>query len=120
MCIRDRFTNTAEVTGNDVIDVDSTPGNGDLTEDDIAQATVTAEIPMIELEKLVESAPGSGVFIEADADDGDLDQGTYPSGSPVEYQFVVTNPGAQPITDIEVTDAQIGFFCGAMELPALA
>ncbi len=114
-------TNTVEVTANTVIDIDSTPGNcGATVEDDCDSQTVTAGAPAIVLEKSVETAPGSGVFIPADGDDGDVDGddgdtphavGLAPSGSPVTYRFRVTNTGGVALTDVTISDPQIEFFC---------
>jgi uncharacterized repeat protein (TIGR01451 family)/LPXTG-motif cell wall-anchored protein len=103
-------TNTVEVTGHPgATDVDSTPDNGDLTEDDLAKANVSWVDPAIHLDKLVESSPGSGTFIEADSTDGL--KGIAQPYKPVAYRFVVTNPTSVAISNVALEDALIGFSC---------
>ncbi len=103
-------TNLAEVLDHPgVTDIDSTPGNGVPTEDDIATATAQWVAPSIDLQKQVESSSGSGSFIEADASDGLA--GRYQRYQPVRYRFVVTNTSAIPLTGVTLTDSVIWFAC---------
>ena len=106
-------TNSAEVTAAGVGDTDSTPGNCDLTpEDDCASATVDNLTLGVALDKLVESVPDSGDYL--DADEGTGEYGVYPSGTPVRYRFVVTNTGQSPLSDVTIVDPMIPFFCDAV------
>ena len=104
-------TNTAEVTTHDEEDIDSTPGNGDDTEDDIDDATVNWFIPGIDLQKQVETFAGSGVYIEADASDGLT--GSYREGEPVNYRYIITNTGSALLRGVTLTDDLLGTECDA-------
>ncbi len=104
------ITNTVEIMSHpDVDDSDSTPGNSVASEDDIATATVTWVNPSIDLQKLVETSAGSGVFIEADATDGL--EGEYAPGEPVTYRFELTNTGSVNLTNVTISDTLVGFEC---------
>lgn len=95
-------------------DVNSTPGNCTLTtvgEDDCAQSITNIPVAAssIGFTKLVESSRGSGVYI--DASDPAATIGIYSSGQPVRYRFEVTNPTSIWLTDVTITDAQLGSDC---------
>ena len=102
--------NTVEVTSHPgAIDVDSLPGNSDPAEDDLASTTVEWLTGTVELRKLVESGPGTGVYIEADATDGRT--GIYEPGQVINYRFVVTNTGSADLQNLVLTDDLVGFEC---------
>ena len=102
--------NTIEIMSHPGInDSDSTPGNGIASEDDIDTATANWVVPSIDLQKLVETTAGSGVFIEADATDGL--EGEYAPGEPVTYRFEITNTGSTYLSDVTISDDLVGFEC---------
>lgn len=104
------ITNTVEVISHPgVEDSDSTPNNGNPSEDDIASVNVSWVSPNIDIQKLVESSSGSGIFIEADATDGL--EGEYAPGEPVTYRFVITNTGSTYLTNVTLSDDLAGFAC---------
>jgi uncharacterized repeat protein (TIGR01451 family) len=80
------LTNTAQVTAADQPDADSTPGNGDATEDDQASASVGGT--QIDL-SLGKTASASAVNV----------------GSDVTFTLTLTNGGTTGATGVEVTDA---------------
>lgn len=102
-------TNTAEITTHNEEDIDSTPGNGDDTEDDIDDATVNWFIPGIDLQKQVETSAGSGVYINADASDGLT--GSYREGEPINYRYIITNTGSVLLRGVTLTDDLLGTEC---------
>lgn len=113
--------NRAEVSAESSEDVDSTPGNcgTEPSEDDCAAVTVTGAASGITLDKLVESGPGSSVFLHAD--EGTTEHGTYPSGTAVTYRFVVTNVGLTDLADVTIDDPTLPFFCDTeFQIGALA
>ncbi len=112
--------NRAEVTAAGTSDVDSTPGNcAEAAEDDCDSITVGALASDLALIKLVESAPGSGEYV--DADEGTDEFGVYPSGVPIGYRFEVTNSGQTELSDVTIVDPLIPFFCDAeFEIGTLA
>ena len=80
------YTNVAEITAADNTDNDSTPGNGDLTEDDMDSSTVTPNpVSDIELTNVV-------------------DNGSPLVGDNVVFTITVSNNGPSAATGIEVTD----------------
>ncbi|MFK8112437.1 MAG: DUF11 domain-containing protein [Rubripirellula sp.] len=79
------FTNTAEVIGADQFDVNSTPGNGDLAEDDIDSAAITTPIANLTLTKQVNNSVPN-------------------VGEQVTFTIEVTNAGPDLATNVEVTD----------------
>lgn len=104
------ITNTMEIMSHpNADDIDSTPGNGDNSEDDYDQVTASWIQPSVDVQALVESYSGSGVYIEAD----DIDNltGIYSSGQPVNYQFVVTNTGDASLSNISLMHDLIAFEC---------
>ncbi|MDG3581874.1 PKD domain-containing protein [Galbibacter pacificus] len=80
------YLNTAEVTASDFPDADSTPANGDIDEDDYAEASVTP-IPLIDL-SLTKS----------------VDNLTPNIGDDVIFTLNVTNDGPSDATNVEVKD----------------
>lgn len=90
-------------------DIDSTPNNGDLGEDDMDDATVTWVQPAISIRKLIEDQAGSGNYIEADASDGL--NGLYSIGQPINYRFIVKNTGSTSLSSVTLTDNLTGFLC---------
>ena len=97
---RGPYLNTAEITAADQPDVDSTPGNGDVTEDDLASYEVQVETADLRLSKTV--APGNVdagglvtftlqvVNAGPDAATGMVVRDLLPSG----YQFIAQRPSA--------------------------
>jgi uncharacterized repeat protein (TIGR01451 family) len=80
------YTNTAEVTGSNESDPDSTPGNGVTTEDDYAERAVTpGAVSDLSLAKSVDN-PSPAV------------------GSNVVFMLTVSNAGPSGATGVEVTD----------------
>ncbi len=80
------YNNIAEVTASDNLDLDSTPGNGDITEDDMDDESVTpTAVSDIELTKIVDNA-------------------TPLVGSNVIFTLTVSNNGPSDATGIEVID----------------
>lgn len=78
-------TNNAEVTAADQRDVDSTPGNGDPNEDDIAGATVSPATADLSITKTVnDDSPNVG--------------------AEVEFTIVIANAGPDVATGIRVRD----------------
>ncbi|MEL6945574.1 MAG: hypothetical protein AAFO82_23205, partial [Bacteroidota bacterium] len=102
-------TNTVEITAHDGEDVDSTPNNSDASEDDIDDATVTWVEAGINIQKQVETAYQSGIFIEAD--DTDNAMGAYAPNQPITYRFIVENTGNVALTNVELEDDLVGFEC---------
>ncbi len=104
-------TNTVELmsTAPDVDDIDSTPGNSVGTEDDQDPATATWAVADMTFTKQVETAPGSGVYIEADASDSLV--GEYGPYEPINYRFVIENTGGLTISSVDLTDDLTGFEC---------
>jgi uncharacterized repeat protein (TIGR01451 family) len=89
----DEYLNVAEVTGADQLDPDSTPDNddGDQSEDDEANATVTPQSADLSLAKAVDD-PSPLV------------------GDSVTFTLTLTNGGPDTATNIEVTDnLPVGF-----------
>ena len=78
-------TNTAEVTAADQFDPDSTPGNGDGTEDDQASVEVTPQVADLALVKAVDDA-------------------TPDVGDTITFTITLTNTGPDTATGVEVTD----------------
>ncbi|PTS94828.1 hypothetical protein DBR27_17485, partial [Flavobacterium sp. HMWF030] len=81
------YLNTAEVTAADLPDPNSTPNNGNTTEDDYSQAT---------------TAPVSAVSDLSIAKT--VSNNTPTVGSMVTFTIIVTNGGPQDNTGVEVTD----------------
>jgi len=80
------YTNTTEVTAADNLDLDSTPANGIITEDDYDEITTTPiAVSDIELTKIVDNATP---FV----------------GSNVIFTLTVTNNGPSDATGVVVTD----------------
>ena len=77
--------NTAEVWTSDATDLNSTPGNGDITEDDYSSASTNA-LPAADL-RIVKSGGATAI-----------------AGQPVNYSLVVTNLGPSGASTILVTD----------------
>ncbi|MFT4187426.1 MAG: DUF11 domain-containing protein [Aeromicrobium sp.] len=102
-------TNTAQVSGMDVEDLDSTPGNcaEDDGEDDCATASVRLVEPSLSLTKLVETEAGSDDYV---------DEAEYESGAPVRYRYVVRNDGEVPLTNVTLDDPSVPFFCDETSL----
>ena len=78
-------TNTAEVSSANEFDSDSTPGNGDATEDDQGSASIAGVLIDLSLDKSV-SAGSVGV------------------GSDVTWTLTITNAGPSIATGVAVTD----------------
>nr|WP_247601863.1 SdrD B-like domain-containing protein [Cellulomonas denverensis] len=75
-------------------------------------AAITVATPAaVGLRKLVESAPGSGTFIEAD--DSDRLTGAYTAGDRVAWRLVVTNTGNAPLSEVVVSDPGLAGAAGA-------
>jgi LPXTG-motif cell wall-anchored protein len=101
-----------EITANSINDSDSTPNNcpvGSDDEDDCRGAVLTVGAPTLSLRTLVESAPGSDTFIDADAGVGPAGAST--SGTPVRYRFEVTNTGPFTLSNVEIIQPQLDDFC---------
>lgn len=81
----DTTTNTAEITAADQLDVDSTPGNGIATEDDIASIEITPLSADLSLTKTVDDARPN-------------------VGEDVTFTITVTNSGPDAATGIQVED----------------
>ena len=79
-------TNTAEVIAADQFDIDSTPGNSDAGEDDIASVTLTAETADLLLTKTVDN-PSPNV------------------GDEISFTVAVQNQGPNDATNVVVLDA---------------
>ena len=71
---------------------------------DSIPATETAENPVIDVEKFTNGEPGD--------DDNCVDGPTILVGDPVEWTYVVTNPGNVPLANVVVTDDQLGVIAG--------
>uniref|UniRef100_UPI000830CBCE DUF11 domain-containing protein n=1 Tax=Pseudotamlana agarivorans TaxID=481183 RepID=UPI000830CBCE len=83
------YTNIAEVSASDIADADSTPGNGDPTEDDYDSVTITPVTINADL-SLTKTVAGGN---------------TSPLvGTEITFQIAVTNDGPQDATGVEVTD----------------
>jgi uncharacterized repeat protein (TIGR01451 family) len=82
------FTNTVEVTASERPDPDSTPGNGDPTEDDWSSATVT----------VVTAPPDLDLRKVADA------TGPVRPGDRIGYTLELLNVGAETATAVVLTD----------------
>jgi len=80
-------TNVAEVVGADQLDSDSTPGNGDATEDDQDSVQITpSEVIDLSLEKTVTGGP------------------VWHPGEVVTFILTVNNAGPNDATGVSVTD----------------
>ncbi|MFC4224493.1 DUF11 domain-containing protein [Lysinibacter cavernae] len=108
------ITNKAAITANSVPDVDSPAGTCDEdTQDHCASVSLETAEPSITLLKQVNA---NGRWLDADAKaDGSFDAAgefaTVASGAGVSYRFVVTNTGLSTLTNVQVTDPQIGEYC---------
>lgn len=82
------FTNTVEVTASERPDPDSTPGNGDPTEDDWSSATVTFATapPELDLRKVADAT------------------GPVAPGDRIGYRLELLNVGAETATSVVLTD----------------
>jgi uncharacterized repeat protein (TIGR01451 family) len=80
-----RLVNVAEVTSSDQPDVDSTPGNGDPTEDDYASVPLSPQISDLALTKVANAAQPS-------------------IGGNVTFTVELTNKGPSVATGVQVTD----------------
>ena len=104
------ITNTVEIISHpNEEDIDSTPGNGIASEDDIDDATVSWQTPEVDIKKLVETFNNSGIYIPADL--SDLNEGQYLPGQPVNYRFIIINNGTSNLYNIELEDNLVGFEC---------
>ncbi|WP_166922032.1 PKD domain-containing protein [Flavobacterium poyangense] len=83
------YTNIAEVTASSLPDPDSTPNNGDITEDDYGSVTVTPTNLAADL-SLTKTIVGGNT--------------TPLVGSEVSFDIIVTNSGPQDATGVQVTD----------------
>ncbi|WP_163401422.1 gliding motility-associated C-terminal domain-containing protein, partial [Flavobacterium fluviatile] len=81
------YLNTAEVTASDLPDPNSTPANGDTTENDYAEAT-TAPIQQSSDLSLTKTVSNATPLV----------------GSEVTFEIVVANNGPQDNTGVQVTD----------------
>ncbi len=89
------YLNIAEVATSDFPDPDSTPGNGDPTEDDQGQASIAP--PAIGVAKSISAGPinnGDGTFT-------------------LTYDVLTTNFGTVPLSNLQVTDDLAATFAGA-------
>ena len=84
------YTNTAEVLTSDQDDSDSTPGNGDLTEDDMDTIINITPIQVIDLE-VVKTA-------------SDLEPEMTTIETEITFTIEVTNKGPNDATEVVVTD----------------
>jgi uncharacterized repeat protein (TIGR01451 family) len=86
------IVNSGEVTASDSFDPDSTPANGESTEDDHAAATVngqaTIDLSVTDTLRVVTGAPGAPLA-------GDVNL-----GGTVEFTLVVTNDGPDAATGV--------------------
>jgi LPXTG-motif cell wall-anchored protein/uncharacterized repeat protein (TIGR01451 family) len=101
----------SQITANTVADLDSTPANCTLatpSEDDCSVAQLTVAQPSIAVRTLVESAPGTNVFIDANTGDP---AGQYTSGQPIRYRFEITNNGSLTLGSISIVQAQLAAVC---------
>lgn len=92
------LTNVAEVTVSGTLDPDSTPGNGAVGEDDLAQVVVAGP-----------TVPASGVRLTQralPAADGAIL--TIQPGDPVTYTYELRNTGATYLANLVVTDDKLG------------
>lgn len=96
-------------------DVDSTPGDCTLDTpeadrtDDCAVATAgPVQASTLSFAKLVETAPGSDVFVDANTVE---EAPEYASGQPVKYRFEVTNSGPGAVNDIVIEDPLLAAAC---------
>jgi uncharacterized repeat protein (TIGR01451 family) len=64
-----------------------------------------SQAPGIALHVLVESAPGSGIYIEANPAGGRA--GKFPTGDTVQWELQVINTGSVALPDVVVTDEQV-------------
>ncbi|MBB5173626.1 DUF7507 domain-containing protein [Texcoconibacillus texcoconensis] len=85
--------NTATVTGE----------YEDITVSDEDPAHYVGVVPSLEVEKLV-SVDGGETFEPAPSSPGP----TLPEGVTVQFQFIVTNTGPVPITNITIEDSELG------------
>ncbi|MDX6191255.1 gliding motility-associated C-terminal domain-containing protein [Flavobacterium sp. Fl-318] len=83
------YTNVAEVTASSLPDPDSTPNNGDITEDDYANVVVTPVSGVADL-SLTKTIVGGNT--------------TALVGSEVTFEVIVTNSGPQDVTGVQVGD----------------
>ena len=83
------YINVAEVSASDVVDVDSTPGNGIVTEDDY---------DMVEITPILAEADLSLTKTVVDGDTTPL------VGTEITFQIAITNDGPETATGVEVTD----------------
>jgi LPXTG-motif cell wall-anchored protein/uncharacterized repeat protein (TIGR01451 family) len=100
-----------QITANTVGDLDSTPNDcsfGSPVEDDCSVTQLTVTQPSVALRTLVESAPGTNTFIDANTGDP---AGQYTSGQPVRYRFEITNNGTLTLSNISVIQAQLAAVC---------
>ena len=81
------YTNIAEITAADNIDNDSTPGNGDITEDDMDNAIIVPN-PVSDIELTL-----------------DVDNASPLVGDNVVFTVTVSNNGPSVATGIEISDA---------------
>ncbi|MGI9530677.1 gliding motility-associated C-terminal domain-containing protein [Lutimonas sp.] len=80
------YNNIAEITAADNIDNDSTPGNGDITEDDMDNAVIVPN-PVSDIELTL-----------------DVDNASPLVGDNVVFTVTITNNGPSVATGIEITD----------------
>ncbi|WP_348799710.1 PKD domain-containing protein [Flavobacterium adhaerens] len=83
------YTNIAEVTTSTVADPDSTPGNGDTTEDDYASITIVPVTAVADLSLNKSIIGGNNRPLV---------------GAPISFQIAVTNSGPQGATGVQITD----------------
>ena len=83
------YLNTAEITGSNVLDNDSTPGNGITTEDDYAEANTTPIQTVADLS--ISKTTVGGIT-------------TAQPGDALRFQINVSNAGPDNATNVEVLD----------------
>ena len=83
------YLNTVEITASNIVDSDSTPGNGDITEDDYAMAFTTPIRSVADLS--ISKTTVGGIF---NAQPGDA----------LRFQITVDNAGPENATNVKVLD----------------
>ncbi|MFD0992020.1 T9SS type B sorting domain-containing protein, partial [Tenacibaculum geojense] len=83
------YLNTTEITASNVFDIDSTPNNGDTSEDDYAEA-LTTPVQLIADLSITKTTVGNITNAQP--------------GDQIRFEIEVTNNGPQDATNVEVLD----------------